>query len=192
VPRRGGPLYGDAIRTAIEEVRGRLTVFMDADGSHTPEFLPELVAGAKRAEVVIASRYVAGGYTENPWVLIAMSRILNWTYSLVLGLRCKDVSNSFKLYRTDWLKELVLVCDNFDIIEEILFKLSRKHRDIRILEVPFSFKKRMFGQTKRNLVLFILGYLVTMVKLRFSTVGEKLRRLKSRPSIPRRNSDTGL
>lgn len=168
IPRRGGNLYGDAVRTAIEEIKGQFVVFMDADGSHTPEFLKELVERRNQSDVVIASRYIEGGYTENPPSLILMSRILNWTYSLVLGLKCKDVSNSFKLYRTDWLKEIGLVCDNFDIIEEILFKITRNHPDTRILEIPFSFKKRMFGQTKRNLLLFIAGYLLTMIKLRLS------------------------
>lgn len=175
VPRKGGGLYGDAIRTAIDQIQGKFAIFMDADGSHTPEFLPELLTHRNDADVVIASRYIAGGYTENPLALIIMSRVLNWTYSWVLGLRCKDVSNSFKLYRTDWLKPLHLVCDHFDIIEEILFKLCRQNKSTRILEVPFSFKKRMFGQTKRNLVTFILGYFVTMVKLRLSVFGEKIK-----------------
>ncbi|MEK7692373.1 MAG: hypothetical protein AAB425_15265, partial [Bdellovibrionota bacterium] len=126
-------------------------------------------------------RYVDGGSTENPTSLIWMSRILNWTYSFVLGLKCKDVSNSFKLYRGEALRGLDLYCDNFDIIEEILFKLSRANRDLRIREVPFAFKSRMFGETKRNLVVFIATYIITMVKLRLSIYSAFLRKL-----LPRR------
>jgi dolichol-phosphate mannosyltransferase len=175
VRRRGGNLYGDAVRTGIQEAQGEFCIFMDADGSHTPEFIPELFAKSAEADVVIASRYIAGGYTENPAVLIWMSRILNITYSIVLGLRCKDVSNSFKLYRSRMLKPLILRCDHFDIIEEILFKLHRFNRGLRISEVPFSFKKRMFGQTKRNLLLFMAGYLYTIVRLRLSTFWPSVR-----------------
>jgi dolichol-phosphate mannosyltransferase len=98
-----------------------------------------------------------------------MSRVLNISYSLVLNLRCKDVSNSFKVYRADWLKRLSLRCANFDIVEEILFKLVRQHPRARIKEVPFSFKKRMFGETKRNLVTFMLTYLFTIIRLRLRT-----------------------
>ena len=67
-----------------------------------------------------------------------MSRILNLIYSMVLGLRCRDVSNSFKLYRGNLLRGL-----------------------------PFAFKKRMFGSTKRSLIVFILSFIVTLLRLRF-------------------------
>lgn len=164
--------YGDAVRTAIAEARGEWIVFMDADGSHGPEWLPKLIAesagGGGTADIVIASRYVEGGDTENPLALILMSRVLNITYSIVLGLKVKDVSNSFKVYRMALLKPLRLKCHEFDIIEEILFRVTRANRGVRIREIPFTFKARMFGQTKRNLLWFIISYVFTMLKLRFS------------------------
>lgn len=165
--RSGGNQFGNAIRTGIEKAQGRFALFMDADGSHTPEFIPRLLAHKDTCDVVIASRYVPGGYTENSTALVWMSRILNWTYGIVLNLNCKDVSNSFKIYRTQDLKALKLRCDNFDIIQEILYKLKCNNRQLRIYEEPFAFKKRMFGDTKRNLVLFVIAYLVTMIRLRF-------------------------
>lgn len=164
--RRGGNLYGDAVRTAISEAKGQYILFMDADGSHTPEYMPELFKFRGEYDVVGASRYVEGGDTENPWVLILMSKMVNIAYSLVLGLDCKDVSNSFKLYKAAQLRVLSLHCNNFDIIEEILFKLNRRF-GITIKEVPFTFKKRMFGESKRNLVWFMVTYIVTLLKLRF-------------------------
>lgn len=167
VHRRGGDSYGAAVRTGIEAAAGEWILFMDADGSHTPEFIPKLLAHRDNSDVVIASRYVAGGYTENSRILVLMSQAVNITYRVVLGLQCKEVSNSFKLYRAAMLKSLSLRCDNFDIIEEILFKLHRAHAQLRIREVPFSFKKRMYGKTKRNLVAFMLSYLYTLLRLRF-------------------------
>lgn len=167
ITRRGGNNFGDAVRTGISEANGYFVLLMDADGSHTPEFIPELFCFADQFDVVIASRYIAKGHTENSLLLILMSRLLNLTFSLILNLPCKDVSNSFKIYRGDQLKSLKLTCNNFDIVEEILFKLSRNKPGFKIKEVPFTFKKRMFGQTKRNLFLFILTYLITILKLRF-------------------------
>lgn len=166
VPRRGGNRYGDAIRTGIAEAEGEFILFMDADGSHTPEFIPELFKVANQYDIVIASRYIDKGHTENSLMLVMMSRILNLTYSLVLNLPCKDVSNSFKIYRATQLKPLKLLCNNFDIVEEILFKIHRHNDQITIKEIPYTFKKRMFGETKRNLVIFILTYIFTMIKLR--------------------------
>lgn len=161
-------VYGDAVRTAIAKSNSEFILFMDADGSHAPEFIPKLWQERQQFDVVIGSRYVDGGDTENPPHLIWMSRLVNIVYSLILNLQCKDVSNSFKLYKTSQLKSLKLSCDNFDIIEEVLFKLNRQFKPLKIKEVPFTFKKRMFGDSKRNLFLFMITYVFTLIKLRFS------------------------
>jgi len=47
-----------------------------------------------------------------------------------------------------------------------VFKIYRNNKNIKIKEVPYSFQKRMFGKTKRNLFLFIVTYVYTIVKLR--------------------------
>ena len=167
VNRSGGNNYGDAIRTGIRLANGKYTIFMDADGSHTPEFIKNLYDNKDGQDVVVASRYVDGGNTENSKMLIFMSLVVNVMYSLVLNIKCKDISNSFKLYKTEDLKGLNLNCDNFDIVEEILFKLKKKKGALKIKEIPFLFKKRMFGSTKRNLFLFIFSYFITIIKLRF-------------------------
>jgi dolichol-phosphate mannosyltransferase len=159
--------FGDAVRTGIAAAKGTWIIQMDADGSHTPEFIPSLVKVTANSDVVIASRYVEGGHTENILPLRMMSRVLNVSYALILGLKCKDVSNSFKCYRSSLLKPLHLRCDNFDIIEEILYLLYRHNKGLRVTEVPFTFKKRMFGETKRNLIAFIITYITTILKLRF-------------------------
>jgi len=166
VNRENGNFYGDAIRTGIKSAFGRYIIFMDADGSHPPEFIGTLFGYAYEYDVVIASRYVKGGATDNGSLLVFMSLTVNWLYSTVLNLKCKDVSNSFKLYDAKQLKSVALYCNNFDVVEEILYKISRKY-NINIKEVPFSFKQRMFGHTKRNLINFMITFAVTLVRLRF-------------------------
>ena len=165
VPRRGGASYGDAVRTALEEARGEFVILMAADGSHNPGFLPELWRHRQDADLVIASRYVSGGRTENPAVLIFLSLIVNVVFRLVLGLSCHDVSNSFRLYRGDDLRSLRLKCGHFDIVEEILIKLVTLHPGYRLREVPTVFEKRKAGKTKRNLFTFALGYGITLLRL---------------------------
>ena len=165
VARRGGNLYGHAIRTALAEARGKYVVFMDADGSHNPKTLPALWRFREEAELVIASRYVPGGETENPAALIFMSLTVNYIFRFFLGLKCFDVSNSFRLYRGDDLRALRLKCNHFDIVEEILVKLVFAHGQYRVKEVPFVFEKRKAGKTKRNLLLFAVGYVVTLLRL---------------------------
>lgn len=165
--RENGNYYGDAVRTGIKYAQGKYVIFMDGDGSHTPEFIDQLIKYKEDFDVVIASRYVAGGITDNSRTLILMSKIVNILYSLILKLECKDVSNSFKLYRLEKLKNLNLYLKNFDIIEEILFKMKKNDKDLKIKEVPYTFKQRMFGHTKRNLFVFAFSYFFSLLKLKF-------------------------
>jgi len=159
--RRYGNLYGDAVRSGIEEAGGRYIVFMDADGSHNPAHLKLLWEQREQYDVVIGSRYVAGGHTENPAILIFMSWVVNVIFRLVFQLHTKDVSTSFRLYRAELLKPLRLQCHHFDIVEELLILLSGR----RILEVPVTFERRKAGESKRKLLLFAISYVWTLLRL---------------------------
>lgn len=166
INREAGDSFGDAIRTGIKHAKGTYIIFMDGDGSHSPEFIPNLIEHKDDYDVIIASRYVEGGATDNKKILIVMSKAVNILYSLFLNLKCKDVSNNFKLYKSHLLKNLNLYSDNFDIIEEILFKIKKNKKDLKIKEIPYTFKERMFGHTKRNLIFFAVSFLFTLIKLR--------------------------
>ena len=56
-------------------------------------------------------------------------------------------------------------CNKFDIVEEIIYKIVRHNENLTIIEIPYSFEKRIFGKTKRNIFLFMLTFLVTLIKL---------------------------
>ena len=165
VPRQGGSLYGHAVRTGIARSLGSHVLFMDADGSHNPSFIPDLWAHRETSDLVIASRYIPGGKTENPQVLIWMSHVVNLAFRIVLGLDCFDVSNSFRLYRGGDLRALELECDHFDIVEEILVKLVFSRDGYRVHETPITFEKRKAGKTKRQLLTFAFGYAATLWRL---------------------------
>jgi dolichol-phosphate mannosyltransferase len=165
VSRRGGDLYGDAVRTGFHDARGQFVIMMDGDGSHNPRALSDLWPWRENFDLVIASRYVAGGQTENPALLIFMSRIVNVVFRLALRLKCYDVSNSLRLYRGDDIRALQLECDHFDVVEEVLVKLAALRPNFRIKEVPFTFEKRKAGKTKRQLLTFIFGYVGTLWRL---------------------------
>jgi dolichol-phosphate mannosyltransferase len=166
IRRSGGNQYGDAIRTGIREARGTYLLCMDADGSHSPSYFASMWAERERFDIVIGSRYVAGGRTENPAILIWMSYMVNLTFRVVFNLRAKDVTNSFRLYRTILLKPMKLGSNDFDILEEILIKAVTYRPPARITEAPVTFGRRRAGESKRKLVQFAFGYLATLRKLR--------------------------
>lgn len=167
IRREKGNLYGDAIRTGIQKSQGIFLVIMDADGSHNPKdilrFYDEMEKG--KYNLIIGSRYCKGGYTDNNFILRFMSYVLNLTYRVLFGLKVKDVSDSFRMYRTEDLRKITLECDNFDIVEEVLIKLNYQIDQFSVKEIPISFNKRAAGESKRDLVKFIFSYLKTIKRL---------------------------
>lgn len=166
VYRRGGNSYGDAIRTIITDARGTYMLCMDADGSHSPDYFASMWAKRDQYDITIGSRYAPGGHTENPAVLIWMSYIVNLTFRLAFSIKAKDVTNSFRLYRRSVLTPLRLESNDFDILEEILIKVSIRDGAARIGEVPVTFSRRKAGESKRKLMQFAFGYLKTLKRLR--------------------------
>lgn len=168
VPRQGGDDYGDAVRTGTAFASGKYILFMDSDCSHSPDDIPRLYdeISSGNHDVVIGSRYVKGGSTDNPFVLRLMSRVLNICYRVMFGLNVYDVSDSFRVYDSGKLKAVKLSCDNFDIVEEILIRLRKKFPALSMKEIPIRFNERLHGKSKRNLVRFIFSYLGTMYRLK--------------------------
>lgn len=170
--------YGAAMRCGIAHAKGRYIACMDADGSHSPEFIAELYAHANHADIVIASRYIAGGGSRNHALLILQSRMLNLIYSHVLSLHCSDISNSFRLYSGNLLRALTLECQHFDIVEEILVRSAVEKPDLHIREIPFMFEPRVYGKTKRNYWVLLPGFILTLIRL--SAIRYRARTSRSR------------
>lgn len=147
---------GVAIRTgftyAVEQGYD-LLVNMDADFSHPSAVIPALLAAAANHDVVIASRYVTGGGVIG-WPV--QRKIMSWginTYvRLLLGLKTRDNSGSFRCYRVELLKRADLskiTCRGYAVFEELLYRL--KQAGATFVEIPYTFEERRFGTTKINL-----------------------------------------
>ena len=117
--------------------------------------------------MVIGSRYIKGAATHDQITSIIMSRILNYVYRFVLGIKAKDISTNYRLYDTDQPQKACqgIETQNYDLQEEILLLLRLNDPDLRIGEVPISFEKRMYGESKRNLLPFIIGYIESLFRL---------------------------
>lgn len=163
--RENGNNYGDAIRTGIAKAQNDYLLIMDADGSHSPKELSKLIKDCEDYDLTIGSRYIKNGKTENNFILIFMSWMVNIAYRLCLKIKVKDISNSLRIYKAKDIKSIKLESDNFDIVEEILIKLCLTNKEYKIREVPITFEKRKQGKSKRKLVKFIFSYIKTMKRL---------------------------
>ncbi len=164
------PNFGGAYRTGIEAAKYDKFLIMDADGSHPVTAIPAIYKMYKtgKYDVVIGSRYVKGGVTNDYAFSIFLSRVLNVIFRVCLGLKGKDLSTDFRMYNTAQLKKCKLESQYFDIVEEILLKLelNKPNKEkLRIGETPIYFNKRIGGESKRDMGKFVIGYLKTIIRL---------------------------
>jgi dolichol-phosphate mannosyltransferase len=148
--RRGlGRSYIDGINRAIAEPVDYICQ-MDADLSHDPQYLPDLLAAASHADVVLGSRYIPGGAVVN-WPLRRrlLSRFANLYIRTVTRLGAHDCTSGYRCWRRSALASLPLdrfFSDGYSFLVEMLFVASR--RGYQIAEVPITFVERREGESK--------------------------------------------
>jgi dolichol-phosphate mannosyltransferase len=148
--RRGlGRSYIDGIKQAIHEPFDVICQ-MDADLSHNPRHLPDLIAATEHADVVIGSRYIPGGAIVNwPRRRLLLSRAANLYIRSVTRLSPRDCTSGYRCWRRDALARLPLdrfISDGYSFLVEMLFVASGQGS--RIAEVPITFVERRLGESK--------------------------------------------
>jgi dolichol-phosphate mannosyltransferase len=152
-----GSAYRYGLRAAVES-GADIAVQIDADLSHDPADLPALVAIVEHgADLVIGSRYVPGGATENwPRLRLWLSRWGNRYAAGVLGLAINDATAGYRAYGRSALVDLdidSIRADGYGFQVEMTHRLVRQGG--RIVEFPIVFKERAHGASKmsRRIVL---------------------------------------
>ena len=166
--------YGGALLAGFAAANAPYVVTMDADLSHPPKFLRDFWEQREAAELIVASRYVAGGQADMGIGRRVLSTILNRTYGLALGVKVRDLSSGFRLYGRQVLARLDLQARDFDVLEEILVKIHVNGGRIR--EVPFHYQVRNSGSSHAKLIKFGWAYsktLLRMCKLRYGKVSSQ-------------------
>jgi dolichol-phosphate mannosyltransferase len=155
--------YGGALLAGFAAARAPYVATMDADLSHPPIFLKDFWRERNSSDVLIASRYVAGGKADMAVGRRVLSTILNRTYGLLLGLEPKDLSSGFRMYDHKLIDRIDLRARDFDALEEILVKIQISGG--RIKEVPFHYRARHSGQSHAKLVKFGWAYSRTLLRM---------------------------
>ena len=155
--------YGGALLAGFACAAGHYIVTMDADMSHSPDFLEEFWRRRDEAEMLIASRYVVGGAAEMNKFRGLLSQILNNVYRRVLTVPFLDLSSGFRMYRGDIIDELHLESRDYDVLEEILIRIF--NAGWRIREIPFTYMPRAKGSSKARLFKFAIAYMRTLIRM---------------------------
>lgn len=126
---------------------------MDCDFSHHPRYLPAILAGMERRDVMIGSRYVPGGGTRN-WPLSRqlLSLGVNLLVRFLLRMPARDASGAYRCYRVSKLRETALdriISHGYSFQQEVLYRCRRA--GCRIGETPIIFEDRRAGSSKVNL-----------------------------------------
>ena len=139
-----------AVIHGFSEARGAILICMDADLSHPPERLPELVRQLteERADFVIGSRYVKGGSTDGEWGLFRLlnSKIATWLARPLTN--ASDPMAGFFALSASQFKRV----ENLDPIGyKIGLELLVKCRCSNVREIPIHFSDRIHGESKLSL-----------------------------------------
>jgi dolichol-phosphate mannosyltransferase len=146
-----GTAYVAGFRWALE--RGHELVFeMDADFSHDPAHLPQFLALAREADLVLGSRYLRGVTVVNwPMKRLILSWLANAYARWVTGVRASDLTTGFRCYRRDVLESVDLDAvrsTGYAFQIEMAFRAVRK--GFRIAETPIIFVDRNVGVSKMS------------------------------------------
>ena len=157
----------EAYRAAIDRNYPRL-VQLDADFSHDPAVVPQLIEAARKADVAIGSRYCNGGRVAN-WPLRRrlLSRFANQYVRTITGLSVRDSTSGFRCYARRALEILVkepIAAEGYAFLVETTFRAQRA--GLQIAEVPITFIDRREGQSKMSRKI-ILESVVRPWRLRF-------------------------
>jgi glycosyltransferase involved in cell wall biosynthesis len=182
-----GTAYIAGFERALE-LDATYVMTMDADFSHDPRYIPDMLEMAQTKHVVIGSRYVVGGGSRNcTWKRVMLSRGANFVARSLLGLKARDATAGFRLYHSEVLRSIPLeriFSSGYSFLVEMLFMCQR--RGWSIGEVPIIFEDRRKGKTKiSRQEVFKAQYTVLRLFLRRIRGGEP-----RHPAVPMTSSST--
>lgn len=173
IHRRHERGLGSAYRTGFRKVHGEpydVVVTMDADFSHDPREIPEMIRLIEAgADVVVGSRYCPGGRIADwPWHRRALSKWANRYTRIMLGVRAFDCTSGYRAYRAaalDAIETENVPGDGYVFLSQIIYRAGKA--GLAIAEHPITFKDRELGQSKMNWrVISESMLLVTMIGIK--------------------------
>ena len=136
---------GNAVLCGVRSSVGDAVAILDADGSHNPKYLSNMVKLLEDYDIVIGSRYVRGGATEDYFVRMLLSRLYCKVAKFLFNLKVNDNMSGFVVARRGVFNSLTLKPVGYKFGLEMLVKSRGK---FRVCEYPVCFEKRKMGLSK--------------------------------------------
>jgi dolichol-phosphate mannosyltransferase len=147
IRRVGTRGLASAFNRGIVESRGAVVGWMDADMCMPPDMLPGMIGLLEKYDVVVGSRYAAGGKDDRVWLRVAASRAINALAAFVLGYGIRDYDSGFVVLRRSVFDKVSLIPTGYGAyFMEFLYTCRRK--GLTVHEVPYVFRDRQKGISK--------------------------------------------
>jgi dolichol-phosphate mannosyltransferase len=139
------PGLANAVLYGVKRSHGEAICVLDADGSHNPKYLPEMLKYLSVFDVVVGSRYVHGGGTEDYFLRMLLSRLFCKLARFILRIHVNDCMSGFIVARREVFEQLNLKPLGYKFGLEIIAKSKGK---FSVAEFPVFFEKRKMGFSK--------------------------------------------
>lgn len=150
-PRASKLGLGTAYVHGLQHAKGDFILIMDADLSHHPKFIPQMIETQRKnnSDIVTGTRYAGNGGVYG-WDLKRklISRGANFLTQVLLRPGVSDLTGSFRLYRRDVLANLVSVCVSKGYVFQMEMAVRAKALGYRVDEIPITFVDRFYGESK--------------------------------------------
>jgi dolichol-phosphate mannosyltransferase len=169
--RRAGKLgLGSAYMDGLKVAKGNYIILLDADMSHHPKFIPQMIKKHVETgcDIVSGTRYVQGGGVHG-WNLKRKltSRVANYLAGILLSPDCSDLTGSFRLYTRDAIETIMKTMKGTGYVFQMEIIVRATALNMKIEEVPITFVDRVYGVSKLG-ANEIVQYLKGLVGLFFS------------------------
>jgi dolichol-phosphate mannosyltransferase len=148
-----GRAYVDGFRWALNQGFDRI-IQMDADFSHSPDYIPAMLEKSCEVDVVVGSRYVPGGGHDEHWEAgrVFLSAWANFYARLILRMKVHDATAGFKCWTRSALETIQLdrVKSNGYVFQVEMAYLCQRLK-LRVLELPIYFEDRRIGHSKMSI-----------------------------------------
>ncbi len=183
---------GAALRTGLlaaaeEALDDDVVVTMDSDNTHDPKYILGMLVAARKADIVVGSRYVAGGAQLNvPPHRVVLSKMINNVVGALFRLPVKDATSGFRCFKAMTLKRLrgalgegIVDSNGFDSSLELLLKAVHSGGFVTEVPILLDYGKKG-GNSKMRLFSTIVKYVVLILKFKRLTHASSSRRAFSK------------